>query len=189
MNPRRRNLPLALLHAREAAMGYFRPILKRNGLTDQQWRVVRVLSETAEPLEPGQIADACKILGPSLTGILRRLDEMQLVRREWSPVDQRRQLVTLTAKGRALVDRMTPLIDQQYALIEAAFGKEKLDAIYETLDRMTGLLEREIPSVVADASRPARSARHPLAEGEGGTRAKRGRARGRRGEPLTSLGR
>ena len=82
-------------------MGHFRPILKHYGLTDQQWRVIRVLGETAEPLEPGQIAEACNILGPSLTGILKRLAEMQLVRREWSPVDQRRQLVSLTPKGRA----------------------------------------------------------------------------------------
>jgi homoprotocatechuate degradation regulator HpaR len=156
MNPSRRNLPLVLLHAREAAMGHFRPILKHHGLTDQQWRVIRVLSETAEPLEPGQIADSCKILGPSLTGILSRLAEVQLVRREWSPVDQRRQLVSLTAKGRALVDRMTPLIDRQYEIIEAAFGKAKLDSIYETLDRMTALLKQDIPSVVAGRAQALR---------------------------------
>lgn len=148
MNPSRRNLPLVLLHAREAAMGHFRPILKRHGLTDQQWRVIRVLSETDEPLEPGRIANSCKILGPSLTGILSRLAEIQLIRRAWSPIDQRRQLVSLTPKGRALVDRMTPLIDRQYQIIEAAFGKERLDAIYETLDRMTALLKQDIPSVV-----------------------------------------
>jgi homoprotocatechuate degradation regulator HpaR len=149
MNPSRRNLPLVLLHAREAAMGHFRPILKHHGLTDQQWRVIRVLSEAAEPLEPGQIADSCKILGPSLTGILSRLTEIHLIRREWSPVDQRRQLVSLTAKGRTLVDRMVPLIDRQYQIIETAFGKETLDAIYETLDRLTALLKQDKPSVMS----------------------------------------
>jgi homoprotocatechuate degradation regulator HpaR len=148
MKPSRRNLPLVLLHAREAAMGHFRPILKQHGLTDQQWRVVRVLGETAEPLEPGQIADSCKILGPSLTGILKRLAEMQLVRRDWSPVDQRRQRVSLTPKGRALVDRMTPLIDRQYQAIEDTVGREALDGIYETLDRMTELLQQDVPSAV-----------------------------------------
>ena len=179
MNPSRRNLPLVLLHAREAAMGHFRPILKQHGLTDQQWRVVRVLGETSEALEPGRIAEACKILAPSLTGILSRLAEMQLVRREWSSVDQRRQRVSLTPKGRALVDRMTPLIDRQYRLIEDAFGPETLDAIYDTLDRMTAMLERDIPPTAAT----------PLPSAEGETRAKRGRVRGQRAEPVTSVNR
>ena len=183
MNPTRRNLPLVLLHAREAAMGHFRPILKHHGLTDQQWRVTRVLSETDEPLEPGRIADACKILGPSLTGMLKRLDEMGLIDRTWSPVDQRRQRVSLTAKGRALVDRMTPLIDKQYRLIEEAFGQGQLDEIYNLLDRLTARLQREIPSVMSGLATP------PLPSGEGGTRAKRGRVRGRRSDSVTSLGR
>jgi homoprotocatechuate degradation regulator HpaR len=171
MNPSRRNLPLALLHAREAAMGHFRPILKRHGLTDQQWRVVRVLSDATAPLEPGRIADACKILGPSLTGILKRLAETGLIDRAWSPLDQRRRRVSLTPKGRALVDRMTPLIDRQYQLIEETFGKEQLDAIYATLERMTELLERDIPTVTPAA------------------RAKRGNMKGRRGDSIASMGR
>ena len=152
MNPRRRNLPLALLHAREAAMAHFRPILKRHGLTDQQWRVIRALSEAQEPLESGRIADACQILAPSLTGILKRLADTGLVDRAWSLTDQRRQLVSLTPKGRALVDRMTPLIDRQYRMIEAAFGKDELDAIYDTLDRMTAVLKREMPAMTGRAA-------------------------------------
>jgi homoprotocatechuate degradation regulator HpaR len=160
MTPSRRNLPLVLLHAREAAMAHFRPILKHHGLTDQQWRVIRVLSEAAAPLEPGRIADACKILGPSLTGILTRLDEVGLIDRAWSPVDQRRQRVSLTPKGRALVDRMTPLIDRQYGVIEDAIGRETLDAIYDTLDRVTALLKQDIPSVMTGraAAKPSPAA-------------------------------
>jgi homoprotocatechuate degradation regulator HpaR len=152
VNPRRRNLPLALLHAREAAMGHFRPILKAHGLTDQQWRVVRVLSETEQPLESGRVAEACQLLAPSLTGILKRLVETGLVERAWSRADQRRQLVTLTPKGRALVDRMTPLIDRQYRLIEDALGKDRLDAVYDTLDRLIALLKREMPATAGRAA-------------------------------------
>lgn len=39
------SLTIALLQAREAAMSYFRPIVKRHNLTEQQWRIVRVLAE------------------------------------------------------------------------------------------------------------------------------------------------
>ncbi len=37
------SLTIALLQAREAAMSYFRPIVKRHNLTEQQWRIVRIL--------------------------------------------------------------------------------------------------------------------------------------------------
>lgn len=41
------SLTIALLQAREAAMAYFRPIVeKRHNLTEQQWRIVRVLAES-----------------------------------------------------------------------------------------------------------------------------------------------
>ena len=38
------SLPLQLLKAREAAMARFRPMLRSHGLTEQQWRVIRVLA-------------------------------------------------------------------------------------------------------------------------------------------------
>jgi len=39
------SLPLKLLKAREAALNYFRPILKEIPLTEQQWRIIRALNE------------------------------------------------------------------------------------------------------------------------------------------------
>ena len=38
-----RNLPRLLLQAREAVMAHTRPSLREHGLSDQQWRVLRVL--------------------------------------------------------------------------------------------------------------------------------------------------
>ena len=50
-----RNLPHLLLYARETLMQHFRPVLKEAGLTEQQWRVLRTLSDTGA-IEPNQIA-------------------------------------------------------------------------------------------------------------------------------------
>ncbi len=150
MNPTHRNLPLLLLHAREAAMSHFRPILKHFGLTDQQWRILRALSESDDELEPGQIAEACKIQKPSLTGILARMVDLKWIDRHGSAVDHRRQMISLTSKGRLLVDRMAPLIDRQYRLIEASVGVDTLNGIYRSLDEALALFKREIASVIAD---------------------------------------
>ena len=40
-----RSLPMQLLRAREAVMQRFRPMLHQHGVTEQQWRVIRVLVE------------------------------------------------------------------------------------------------------------------------------------------------
>ena len=165
MNPTHRNLPLLLLHAREAAMGHFRPILKRFGLTDQQWRILRVLSESSDELEPGQIAEACKIQKPSLTGIIARMVELKWIDRHWSKVDQRRQMISLAPKGRLLVHRVAPLVDRQYRLIEDSVGVDTLAAIYRSLDDAVALLNREIASVMSEQELPrARSANVPASK-------------------------
>ena len=46
-----RNLPRLLLQAREAVMAHTRPSLREHGLSDQQWRVLRVLGEHAHCTE------------------------------------------------------------------------------------------------------------------------------------------
>lgn len=40
----RRTLPMALLRLRERVMAEFRPIMSEHGVTEQQWRVLRVLA-------------------------------------------------------------------------------------------------------------------------------------------------
>ena len=54
---KRRNLPLMMLQAREQVIARFRPALNANGITEQQWRIVRLLLDTG-PLEPHQIGGA-----------------------------------------------------------------------------------------------------------------------------------
>lgn len=130
-----RNLPLLLLKARESLLAHFRPILTHYGLTEQQWRVMRTLSEQDE-LEPRQICEACQILSPSLAGVLARMEDVGLVERKRVPEDQRRVLVRLTPHSRALVAEVAPLIEAQYHHIEKAVGKDMLDQLYATVDRL-----------------------------------------------------
>jgi len=137
---RHRNLPQLLLQARETLMSNFRPILNDNGLTEQQWRVIRALL-TAGPLEPRQLCEACQIVGPSLTGVLARMEEMGLVTRERMDNDQRRLLVSLTAKSRRIASRMAPRVEAQYERIEARVGADRLRKVYDTLDALIVALD------------------------------------------------
>ena len=133
--PSRRNLALLLLRAREGVMAHFRAILTQHGLTEQQWRVLRALLETS-PLEPRQICETCQLLSASATGVLARMEELGLVRRERMAEDQRRVLVSITPKARALARRITPLVEEQYAELERRIGGALLAEVYDSLDRL-----------------------------------------------------
>ena len=51
-----RYLPQLFLRAREELLCHFRPIISHFGLTEQQWRILRALSEH-EQLEPREICE------------------------------------------------------------------------------------------------------------------------------------
>ena len=137
-----RNLPLLLLQARERVIARFRPLLNANGVTEQQWRVLRALIETG-PLEPRDIVALCGISGPSLAGVLARMEEVGLVRRVRLDHDQRRVEVSLTAKSRALAAAMAPQVEAAYAELEAMVGAELVGEAYRVLDRLVNALDTE----------------------------------------------
>ncbi len=98
-----RSLPIALLRARESVMGPIRSMLSDAGITEQQWRVLRVLDESGSS-DPTKIAyEACLLL-PSLTRILQKLEEKQMIVRGSDPKDRRRQIVEIAPKGRAMIE-------------------------------------------------------------------------------------
>lgn len=134
-----RNLPLLLLQARERLLARFRPLLNANGVTEQQWRIVRALLDTG-PLEPREIVAHCGISGPSLAGVLARMEEMGLVTRERLAHDQRRLRVSLTDTSRALARRLAPDVEATYADIEVRVGAQRLAAMYDALDELIELL-------------------------------------------------
>lgn len=134
------SLPMALLQARESAMRRFRPMLRRHGLTEQQWRVIRGLAEV-DGLEVSELAERCMLLAPSLTRILQFLETKRYVKRTRVETDQRRSIVSLTRDGRRLFEAVAPDSEACYAQIEEAFGKDGLDQLYEQLRRMYVALE------------------------------------------------
>jgi homoprotocatechuate degradation regulator HpaR len=130
-----RNLPLLLLQAREHVISHFRPTLNAHGVTEQQWRIVRLLVD-AGPLEPRVIGEQCRISSPSMAGVLSRMEDLALIKRERFANDQRRVLVSLTARSRALAARMAPEIDATYDRIEALVGKDFSVRLYRALDQL-----------------------------------------------------
>lgn len=145
-----KSLPMSLLRAREAVMRRFRPSLRHYGITEQQWRVLRALSTVPE-IEVTGLARATFLLGPSLSRILQDLEARGLLRREASPSDLRRGLISITPDGNALIETVTPRSEEIYRDIADRFGPDKLAALQALLSELEAALAAGEPPDGPDA--------------------------------------
>ena len=151
-----RNLPRLLLQAREAVMAHTRPSLREHELSDQQWRVLRVLGEHAHEatgIETGRVAREAYLLGPSLTGVLARMERDGLIARERCPQDARRTVVRATDLGLQKVQALSQTIEAHYSWMEQQLGKPKLGQLYALLDELIALEAVDTP----DDERPTQA--------------------------------
>jgi homoprotocatechuate degradation regulator HpaR len=128
----RRALPIALLKARETVMARFRPILAARDVTEQQWRVVRVLGEES-PLDATEVAERACVLAPSLTRIIKALEERQLITRERDAGDGRRLALAIAPAGLAMIHELAPEMSIIYADLEARYGPQKVEHLLDML--------------------------------------------------------
>lgn len=149
-----RSLPMALLRAREAVMKQFRPSLRRHGLTEQQWRILRALS-AVEAIEVTELARVAFLLGPSLSRILRDLEARQLIDRRTAKDDLRRGVVSISQKGLKLIELVAPTSEAVYAAITQRYGAQKLAELQD----MLAVLENSLATLEATDGGPSESER------------------------------
>jgi homoprotocatechuate degradation regulator HpaR len=131
----RRSLPIALLRAREAVMAYFRPHHRKGGITEQQWRVVRVLYLDGE-MDAAALAQRSYLLAPSLSRILKDLEAAGLLVRRPDDEDSRRSLMSLSPKGTAIVTGAGPFLDGIHREIARRFGPARVQELLAMLDEL-----------------------------------------------------
>ncbi|MDX7992815.1 homoprotocatechuate degradation operon regulator HpaR [Xenorhabdus sp. Reich] len=132
------SLTIALLQARETTMVFFRPILKSYNLTEQQWRIIRVLA-SSRSIDFHDLACLTCILRPSLTGILTRMERDRLIFRLKPMNDQRKLYVSLTPEGQELYEQAKGKIEAGYKAIEDAFSPEKMTQLLGLLDELIAI--------------------------------------------------
>jgi len=130
---------MALLRAREVIMAHFRPMLARHDITEQQWRVLRVLAETG-PLEATELANRAWILPPSLTRIIKAVEERGFISRNKVKDDGRRALLAISPSGLALIEELAPERAAIYEGIEKRYGTTEHERL---LDMLESLIQSE----------------------------------------------
>ncbi len=133
-----RSLPIALIRAREKVMAPIREMLSDAGITEQQWRVLRVLSEFG-PQDATLLSERACLLLPSQSRIVQSMFEKGYVTRTANEQDRRRQTVAITAAGQRIIDDH---LDQAVAIakrFEEVLGSKEFDRLLETLGKLNEL--------------------------------------------------
>lgn len=111
------------------------------GLTPSQFDIIATLGNT-----PGmsfrQLGEETLITKGTLTGVIDRLEERGLVRREGCPTDGRSTLVQLTARGEAEFERAFPAHIAHLKRAFASLAAADLDTLECMLDRLRDAFER-----------------------------------------------
>ena len=133
--PTARSLPIALIRAREGVMAPIRDMLASTGITEQQWRVLRVLAEHG-PLDSTILAERASLLVPSLTRIVRTMTARGFVTQTRGNDDRRRQVIDITPAGQAVIKDNIPRATEIVAGFKAALGEEDYETLLDLLERL-----------------------------------------------------
>ena len=131
--------------------------LRPLGLSQGKWRTLIHLSQGGNKLTQKEIAERMGIEGPTLAGLLDRLQEDGWVERRGSPDDRRCKIVHLQRRSKAVLERIFNTAHElRHELIENV-PQDDLQTCIRVLD--------EIRAKAEQSTNGGRKARRSLAKG------------------------
>ena len=115
-------------------------LLKQVGLTGSQLAVLQEIRKKKEPTV-GEIAKAISLSQATVTGILERLENRNLVTRRRTPVDRRKVLVNLTRQGMQLLEGAPPLLRESFVSDFNALQEWEKSMILSSLQRLVQMMD------------------------------------------------
>ena len=126
-------LSFALYGAANRMVRMHKPFLEPLGLTFPQYLVILELLDGA-PLSVGTLGAHLDMDTGTITPLLKRLDTAGLVTRTRDPADERRVMVDLTPRGRAMEAEVRGITDKIKSACQLT--DEGLDDLRRTLDAL-----------------------------------------------------
>lgn len=129
------------------------PYFAQFGISGAQWGVLRILHRAEKEGLPGlrltDLGDRLLVRPPSVTGLVDRLQRARLVARHGSPTDLRTKRVTLTDRGRQLVERILRVHTDQMDVVLGSLSGEEQEQLQHLLARMGRHLEAMLSGEIA----------------------------------------
>ena len=130
------SLPMQLYKALDAIMPEYRNLFYKYDLTEQQWRILRVLW-TENNITVAQLSKITLLPAPSLGGILDRLVKKNLLIRNRSDKDRRQVQISLTTKGQELQQLVAPSVLAIHSRLKARVSNEEWQSLERLLKKFS----------------------------------------------------
>jgi len=106
------------------------------GLTQSSWTTLMQLKELGDNVSVSELAEVQGIELPPLMRTLVQLEEQGYLLRAVSPYDKRCRLLTLTPKGREVLERLTTVIETCQQRVTETIPAEVMEAFSNTLNQL-----------------------------------------------------
>ncbi|TFH88578.1 MarR family transcriptional regulator [Billgrantia azerbaijanica] len=118
---------------------------KQHGLQAGEFDVLATLRRAGAPyaLTPTQLYEALMLSSGGMTNRLDRLERAGLIQRSPNPEDRRGVLVSLTERGRDLMERIIPLHVENEARLLAPLNRDEQETLRRLLGKLLDGLEGE----------------------------------------------
>ena len=110
------------------------------GLTQSSWTVLMQLHQLGDNVSVSELAEVQGIELPPLMRTLTQLEKQGYLLRTTSPYDKRIRLLTLTPEGKAILKRLTQVIETYQARVSQNIAPEHIDIFRATLNQFAGNL-------------------------------------------------
>jgi DNA-binding MarR family transcriptional regulator len=118
------------------------PVFEKAKITPQQWTVLSALASESAPITLVALSRRLSVTKQNMTGMIARLEQLGLAERQDDPNDLRSSRVSLTRRGRGLVERVRPAYEEWLSSLAGADVTEReLQAMARTVERLIGQLE------------------------------------------------
>jgi DNA-binding MarR family transcriptional regulator len=113
----------------------FGKLLRQYGLTPSQYNVLRILRGAQQPLPSLEIASRLIQVVPAITGLIDRLEEQALVKRDRCGEDRRVVNIVLTEKGNALLEKLDAPVLELHRELLGHLTRRELKTLIDLLEK------------------------------------------------------
>ena len=106
------------------------------GLTQSSWTVLMQLHQLGDNVSVSELAEVQGIELPPLMRTLTQLEKQGYLLRSTSPYDKRIRLLTLTAEGRAILEKLNRVIETYQQRVTETLPEAQLAAFSATLNQI-----------------------------------------------------
>ena len=114
----------------------FARLFREYGITDSQYNVLRILRGEGAALPCLEIASRLISTVPGITGLIDRLEDLELVKRERSTSDRRVVNVAITAKALELLERLDPPVTRLHKELLGHLSRDESQTLIRLLEKV-----------------------------------------------------